>query len=521
MRTKVLLLCVGVVVVSVVSASPTAARVTETNDQANTETPTNNNTISSHNNVTNASNNTANNPTESNVTQANADDSNSATTGSSGTEGQEDDKLPEGMSESLADFVMDMLKGQFSNGTKKTQVPPAPSATNANNTLATKSNATSGESADGISVRNGTDTGGTEKTATEGGEAENKTPHSSTDQWGDDDWSSTENFASTTKEPFSKGGKANCNVEADLNNYCIVDDLVNVYFRGDLTAKGLRSPIFDMDIVERLKSCPRGEWCLDNELDVFRDMMQRFAQGPLCEESMWECILNVMTQRGQCPDKEFMFVVDSADLMCELFADPPSEENEKRCFAHALAALHVTYADFLASDMSDVKPETDAPCDGYGYRMTKTYLCASTSCDALFDSRIAMEKFGRWEWFMNHVESRVVKCGLSDQDTCGALKDKPTTTDRTWFGMTSDYDWSGFTSTTPSTSTYYFSNDYPQAHAGKNGSPGLQNSTKDEDESLMMALSVASAVGLLFMVLGLVFWRRNRRRNLMYHRVGR
>lgn len=41
----------------------------------------------------------------------------------------------------------------------------------------------------------------------------------------------------------------------------------------------------------------------------------------------------------------------------------------------------------------------------------------------------------------------------------------------------------------------------------------------EEDESLMVALSVATAVGLLFMVLGLVFWRRNRRRNLYYYRT--
>ena len=41
----------------------------------------------------------------------------------------------------------------------------------------------------------------------------------------------------------------------------------------------------------------------------------------------------------------------------------------------------------------------------------------------------------------------------------------------------------------------------------------------DEDESMMVALSVATAVGLLCMVLGLVFWKRNRRRNLYHYRA--
>ena len=51
-----------------------------------------------------------------------------------------------------------------------------------------------------------------------------------------------------------------------------------------------------------------------------------------------------------------MFIVDAADLMCGLFQTPPTEEKEKECFAHALAALHVTYAGFLANNMSVPAP---------------------------------------------------------------------------------------------------------------------------------------------------------------------
>ena len=109
--------------------------------------------------------------------------------------------------------------------------------------------------------------------------------------------------SSTTNEPFSKNGKANCDVAVDLNNYCIIGDLVLAYFHEDLTSNGLREPLFDMDIVRRLMSCPRGEWCLGNELDVLENRQKRFYDGPLCHESMWECIFDIMVQREDCSDK--------------------------------------------------------------------------------------------------------------------------------------------------------------------------------------------------------------------------
>ena len=107
----------------------------------------------------------------------------------------------------------------------------------------------------------------------------------------------------STQEPFSKNGRANCDVPVDLNNYCIIGDLVLAYFKDDMTSNGLRDPIFDMDTVRRLMSCPLGEWCLGNEIDVFKNMQKRFYDGPLCKESMWECFFDIMVQREECKDK--------------------------------------------------------------------------------------------------------------------------------------------------------------------------------------------------------------------------
>lgn len=322
------------------------------------------------------------------------------------------------------------------------------------------------------------------------------------------DWFEEDELTSTA-EPFSRNGQANCNVEVDLTYYCIFDDLVEEYFEYDLTTKGFAGAIFDMSIINRLKrECKRGEWCLGDMLPMLTERAAGFYRGPFMDEDMWGCVLDVLEQRAGCNDKHYTFVVDAADFLYNLFPDgEPESRNEKNCFGHALAALHVTYADFLSQNMSDDKNTMSNLCDGDGYRMTKTYLCADSACESFFEPRETMEKFDHWQWFMENVNDVIQNCNLDEQ--CGKLGqgEGQSKTPDSWFGM-STTDW-------PESSTEFW---YEWKSQEDGSHHAFSAPTSESDENMMVALMVASAVGVLFMVIGLIFWRRNRRRSNFYYR---
>ena len=49
--------------------------------------------------------------------------------------------------------------------------------------------------------------------------------------------------------------------------------------------------------------------------------------------------------------QDFIFFVDSTDMMCKLFETEELQTVGKDCFARALATVHVTYANLLMSNM--------------------------------------------------------------------------------------------------------------------------------------------------------------------------
>ena len=91
----------------------------------------------------------------------------------------------------------------------------------------------------------------------------------------------------------------------NLHNECL--DLtidVQAYFNYDLHLSSLMEPLFNMRIVQRLiVECKPGEWCLNDELDVLKNMQDDFYYGKLCEDEIWECFFNVLLRRKVCNEK--------------------------------------------------------------------------------------------------------------------------------------------------------------------------------------------------------------------------
>nr|KAG5707806.1 hypothetical protein BaRGS_015966 [Batillaria attramentaria] len=499
MRTS-LVLCLCLSLASIVHSAPQTEPVQNEAGAATNVADVNNNSNNNELNqaTVNSNNNNEDKPdtkvSEADTTDVKGDeDATGAATSTDKKEGDgdgtssEDEENVEGMDESLADYMLNLIKNSFKTNTTvnaNATVPAANVSANIQPEQAVSDNVQ--ENGEKLTTRVTTPIPVIETETTDFA----------------DDFED-----SSTQEPFSRNGQANCNVEVDLDNYCIFDELVEEYFDYDLTASGLADTIFDMDIVDRLKAqCARGEWCLGDELPVLMERATGFYRGPFMDEDMWGCLIDVLEKRADCEDRNYMFVVDAADLLYNLFPDgEPDEANEKQCFAHALAALHVTYADFLARNMTQ-PDEMTTLCDGEGYRMSKTYLCADDACESYFEPREAMEKFSRWQWFMDNVNDIIQNCNLDNE--CGWLGQAAT--ERTWFGMsTTTTSWPNY----ESTRVWYGDWDDDQGkHGSYNGQPA------ESDENMMIALMVATAVGVFFMVLGVLFWRRNRRRNVYHYR---
>lgn len=441
------------------------------------------------------------------------------------------DQNPEnitGMSDSLVDYVLDLLKHSNKSSTtpggKNATQPEAsetgPAATQGgskDSNMSPTETGGGGREAEGTGSSSAAGQGGSDAEAVNSTAAppKNKTPDTDTkekggDKSGHDQWSDNEDF--TTPKPSihnttTKRIKVDCNKEVDLQDYCGFTLPAWEYFHNRTDVEGLRAPFIDMDIVYDLMACPRGEWCLDNKLNVFKAMQVHFYAGPMCDDSMWKCIFDVILLRGNCRnDGEFLFVVDGMDLLCNLPSDnaftpqnPSATKDQSRCFAHVLAALHVTYADFLANN-GLTPPEKDASCEGHGFRMSETFLCADNNCKGQFEARRAMEGFERWSWFMSNLDNRVKNCEALASDTCGHLQGaapRPSS----WFDMT--------------TFTPFWMTTTEVQSGGGAGHTGVFG---EEDKSLMIALTVGTAVGLLFIMLGLLFWRRSRSRSAYYYR---
>ncbi|KAL8578618.1 hypothetical protein ACOMHN_007076 [Nucella lapillus] len=439
-------------------------------------------------------------------------------TDSSSTETTENDQNADnitGMSNSLADYVLDLLTHSNSSsdqteeaataGGNATQASEASSATSGNGGLSSGSaESSTGREGSGAQATSATpDTDKNKGAGTRG--------H---DQWSDNEMMATPKPSVTTTP--QRTVTVDCNKEVDLGDYCGFTGPAKNYFNSRTDVEGLRAPFIDMGIVHSLvRDCRRGEWCLDNKLDVFRGMQDRFYEGPMCDDSMWKCIFDVILLRENClDDGEFLLVVDSMDLLCNLpnkdnpfqTLTPGAEKDETRCFAYVLAALHVTYADLLANNSFSAQ-EKEVSCQGYGFRMTETYLCADNNCKGQYEARRAMEGFERWSWFMVNENTRMKNCRSLANDTCGPLRGNESTLTKTWFGMTTFAPFWTMTTTNGNGSA-----------EDQSGSGSKFSLFGEDDKSLMVALTVGTAVGLLFIMLGLLFWRRSRRRSAYYYR---
>lgn len=191
MRTRILVLFFGFLLV-LVNSLPQAGLAedssTVTTADDNADKMTENSGSNNNGNAATAGTAIAASTTDVQSEVANATDDKVVNESSEG-DGKGDEELPDGMSESLADFVLDILKAQLSNATKPAAETPS-SETNTTHPLPSDS---SPEAASDNSTTSSQSDDGTTGGQTESKEAE-KTDDTSSggESSGEDGWSSKE-----------------------------------------------------------------------------------------------------------------------------------------------------------------------------------------------------------------------------------------------------------------------------------------------------------------------------------------
>lgn len=180
----------------------------------------------------------------------------------------------------------------------------------------------------------------------------------------------------------------------------------------------------DEVINELLLNCASGEWCIQDEFDIFRAKMAEKADmvthsavfAETCQELSLECLDTVVQEFESCSfGKRLNFTLEAVRLMCAI-RDMTS--SNLQCTAQVLSSLHVTIMDILRKE--NEKQDLNTAFDNEVCRttqglMTKTYLCTSSRCPT--EIKDALGSFKPWSWFLDDVNQLKVTCQL-ENDTC-------------------------------------------------------------------------------------------------------
>lgn len=183
--------------------------------------------------------------------------------------------------------------------------------------------------------------------------------------------------------------------------------------------------MFSDDVInELLLNCASGEWCIQDEFDIFRakmaekaDMVTRSAVfAETCQELSLECLDTAAQKFESCSfGKRLNFTLEAVRLMCAI-RDMTS--SNQQCTAQVLSSLHVTIMDILRKE--NEKQDLNTAFDNEVCRttqglMTKTYLCTSSRCPT--DIKDVLGSFKPWSWFLDDINELKATCQLGN-DTC-------------------------------------------------------------------------------------------------------
>lgn len=180
----------------------------------------------------------------------------------------------------------------------------------------------------------------------------------------------------------------------------------------------------DEVINELLLNCASGEWCIQDEFDIFRAKMAEKADmvslstmfGETCKELSLMCLETAVLKFESCSyGKRLKFTLDAVKLMCAIRGMTSSN---LQCTAQVLSSLHVTIMDILRkeNEKQDLNTAFDNDvCRTTQGLMTKTYLCTSSRCPE--EIKDALSSFKPWSWFLDDVNDLKVTCQL-ENNTC-------------------------------------------------------------------------------------------------------